>query len=264
MARRAVELDPSLSMAQSIYSALSTTQLKWNDAEVAIRRSLDLARNEFALLHRMNLFVRTGRINAAHDVMLEFQQVDPLRGPGLAAAPILSALGFHDELRKILTAPGSESHDLGRLEDILMSQINAGDPASAIRETLEIISRQSERLPSEFAKALLAVSNDPLKARTVLRSWYEDQRFQHFSKWDLTPFLAAWYHDDDLVLRVWRDELPTNMLRTKYIWGPAFGRARARPEFKALVQDLGLVEYWRAYGWADRCRPVDNVNFDCD
>ena len=263
MARRAVELDPKLSMAQSIYSALLTSQLKWTDAEVAIRRSLDLARNELALNQRVFLFVRTGRINAAHDVMLELKEVDPLVGTGIAVPPILSALGRHDELRKMLPTSGPQSHDLGEREIILMSQINAGGPASAIRESLEIISQHSERAPSEFAKALLPVFDDKVKARAVLRSWYEDKGFQHYSKWDLIPFLAAWYHDDDLVLRVWRDDLPTNMLRTLYIWGPAFASARARPEFKALVRHLGLVDYWCAYGWADKCRPVNDVDFEC-
>ena len=263
MARRAVELDPKLSVAQSIYSALLTTQLRWNDAELAIRRSLDLARNELALNQRVFLLVRTGRINAAHGVMMELQEVDPFIGTAITVPPILSALGRHDELRKLLPTAGEESLDFGRRELILMGQVNAGGPASAIRESLEVIAQQSERAPSEFAKALLPVFDDKLKARAVLRSWYEDKGFQHFSKWDLIPFMAAWYHDDDLVLRVWRDELPTDMLRTLFIWGPAFAGARSRPEFKALMRDLGLVNYWRAYGWADRCRPVDDVEFEC-
>jgi TolB-like protein len=263
MAKRAVELDPNLSMAQSIYSALLTTQLKWNDAELAIHRSLELARDEVALNQRLFLLVRTGRINAAAGVMLELQEVDPLHGTGMATPPILSALGRHDELRKLRPAAGPESRDLSQREEILMGQINAGGPASAIRESLEVIAEQSERAPSEFAKALLLVFDDKPKARAVLHSWYEDKGFQHFSKWDLIPFLAAWYRDDELVLRVWRDELPTDMLRTLYIWGPAFSSARARPEFKALVRDLGLVDYWRAYGWADKCRPVDDLDFEC-
>jgi hypothetical protein len=65
------------------------------------------------------------------------------------------------------------------------------------------------------------------------------------------------------VIRSWRDELPINMLRTLYIWDPAFAEARKHPEFKTLVRDLGMVEYWRAKGWADKCRPVGADDFEC-
>jgi hypothetical protein len=27
---------------------------------------------------------------------------------------------------------------------------------------------------------------------------------------------------------------------------------------------MHLLEYWRAYGWADACRPLGNDDFTCD
>ena len=65
------------------------------------------------------------------------------------------------------------------------------------------------------------------------------------------------------MLRVWRDELPVNTMRTIYIWGEAFAGTRARPEFKQLARDLGFVDYWRTYRWADKCRPLAGDNFEC-
>jgi hypothetical protein len=38
---------------------------------------------------------------------------------------------------------------------------------------------------------------------------------------------------------------------------------RQLPEFKKLVSDLNLVEYWRAYGWADACAPFGDDDFEC-
>lgn len=41
-------------------------------------------------------------------------------------------------------------------------------------------------------------------------------------------------------------------------------RLRREPEFKALLRDLGLVDYWRSSGrWADFCRPVGADDFEC-
>jgi DNA-binding winged helix-turn-helix (wHTH) protein/TolB-like protein/tetratricopeptide (TPR) repeat protein len=48
------------------------------------------------------------------------------------------------------------------------------------------------------------------------------------------------------------------------MWRPTLAAARRLPEFKELVRDLGLVEYWRAYGWSDHCRPVGENDFECE
>jgi hypothetical protein len=107
------------------------------------------------------------------------------------------------------------------------------------------------------------VFDNPEKARTALRSSYEDEDFQHAAKWELIPFLAAWYGDTDLVLRIWKDEFPMHPLRTALMWGPAFAKARARPEFNSLMRDIGLAGYWRATGWPDKCQPVGQDDFRC-
>jgi hypothetical protein len=73
----------------------------------------------------------------------------------------------------------------------------------------------------------------------------------------------TWYGDTDLVLRVWRDDLPVNVVRMTQVWGPAYAPARSSPSFKMLMQDMGLVDYWRTYGWADKCRPVGASDFEC-
>jgi len=35
------------------------------------------------------------------------------------------------------------------------------------------------------------------------------------------------------------------------------------PEFKQLVRNEGLVDYWRVYGWPDLCRPLGDDDFQC-
>lgn len=36
-----------------------------------------------------------------------------------------------------------------------------------------------------------------------------------------------------------------------------------RDEFKFLVEELGLADYWRDRGWPDRCRPLEGRDFVC-
>ena len=40
--------------------------------------------------------------------------------------------------------------------------------------------------------------------------------------------------------------------------------ARKTERFKPLVQDIGLVDYWRERGWGDYCRPLGDDDFVCE
>lgn len=44
-------------------------------------------------------------------------------------------------------------------------------------------------------------------------------------------------------------------------WGVAL---RQDPRFKAWLQQLGYAEFWRKYGWPDRCRPTSLDDFECN
>ena len=47
-------------------------------------------------------------------------------------------------------------------------------------------------------------------------------------------------------------------------WLHDCGRVHRQQEFKDLVEEAGLVEYWRQFGWADACRPLGEDDFICD
>jgi tetratricopeptide (TPR) repeat protein len=47
-------------------------------------------------------------------------------------------------------------------------------------------------------------------------------------------------------------------------WSQAFAPLRKMERFKALAQRMGIVDYWRARGWPDLCRPVGADDFECE
>jgi hypothetical protein len=49
-------------------------------------------------------------------------------------------------------------------------------------------------------------------------------------------------------------------------WKPGEGtrRLRQNPRFKALMHEMGLVDYWRENGWPDWCRADGENDFACD
>ena len=49
-----------------------------------------------------------------------------------------------------------------------------------------------------------------------------------------------------------------------FVWAPEFSAMRKTGRFKTYVRNAGLVDYWRARGWPDLCRPTTGDDFVCD
>lgn len=69
---------------------------------------------------------------------------------------------------------------------------------------------------------------------------------------------ASYYGDYQLVLQAMR--------RTPDLWAfwtPLTQAVRSTPEFKQVLVDIGLAEYYRERGWNDFCRPLGDSDFEC-
>jgi hypothetical protein len=75
--------------------------------------------------------------------------------------------------------------------------------------------------------------------------------------------LAAYFSDPEFALQVKAEEVRYTPVRLFALWYPVMFEVRQLPEFKELVTDINLVAYWRAYGWADACRPLGDDDFTC-
>jgi TolB-like protein len=53
-------------------------------------------------------------------------------------------------------------------------------------------------------------------------------------------------------------------LNSQELWHPSYAIVRKTERFKTLVRSYGLVEYWRAKGWPQWCRPVGAGDFVCN
>ncbi|MCJ7451365.1 MAG: hypothetical protein MUO39_02680, partial [Steroidobacteraceae bacterium] len=40
-------------------------------------------------------------------------------------------------------------------------------------------------------------------------------------------------------------------------WMPESDATRRDPRFAAIMREIGLVQFWREFGWPDKCKPVD-------
>ena len=73
---------------------------------------------------------------------------------------------------------------------------------------------------------------------------------------------SAYFGGPDLSLDSIERATRRNAQNAFLLWLPAMHDVRQLPRFKAYVAEIGLVDYWRKYGWPTLCKPVGS-DFAC-
>ncbi|MFC1839796.1 hypothetical protein ACFL1N_09460 [Thermodesulfobacteriota bacterium] len=76
--------------------------------------------------------------------------------------------------------------------------------------------------------------------------------------------LAAYFGDPELALNVMEKSIRVHNVALVLMWSPIMKEVRQLPRFKEFVREIGLVDYWKEYGWPDLCRPTGDDDFECD
>ena len=136
------------------------------------------------------------------------------------------------------------------------------DSLDATPQQKALLRRLLDREPAALTelRRMLSVSANPVSAYTGPSSYN--------LVWSTVEWLA-WYGDSQGALDVLRSYAPVarSQRRNGYtlnFWNPMLRNVRRLPGFKDLVRDLGLVDYWRRFGWADLCHPLGQSDFECD
>ena len=105
-----------------------------------------------------------------------------------------------------------------------------------------------------FAARLYELRDKPAEALAELR-----KHGSVSSQW------AAFFGEYELALeRLQAENVPDRRWVVGFgIWRPIMAPVRKLPGFKALVRDMGLVDYWREFGWGLHCKPVGETDFTC-
>jgi TolB-like protein/DNA-binding winged helix-turn-helix (wHTH) protein/Tfp pilus assembly protein PilF len=121
------------------------------------------------------------------------------------------------------------------------------------------LDRALRHVEGEELKLLQAMAQR-LDDRSAALSWLESAFAE--TGWDHTQHLIAiWaaYHGDPRLALDALSSAPEDW----YFWLPLMAEVRRAPEFRSIVRELGLVDYWQAYTWADFCRPLGEAGFEC-
>ena len=260
-AARAYELAPQESWVLVASALASMSEYEWAAAEEKFARARAAAtgsENPWACSGCFALTV--GRSDDALMYLQQAQDADPL-----FAANVLQVSYAHEIRREF---------DLADADNEAARHLDGAEPSVSFRRMFVAFSRRDPALIRANAipntgwytlyQQLSAELDRPEKALADLHDAIKDQRRGETSGWGVKPAIwAAYLGDPRLALELVRP-IALDVTYTRILWAPVFSDMRRLPEFKALVTELKLVDFWRTTGkWGDFCKPVGADDFEC-
>jgi TolB-like protein len=256
-ARRAIQLDPKNAGG---YGALATLQLdngKWMEAEDLFKQALALDANEPDVLSSyVSLLTSIGRLKEALGVSQKIRTLEPLVPVyNLRVGTKLNESGQPQAGISILEAiPPDPAISYLRNSALARAYAMVGRYSDAADTLLAIKGNEVTRQSVEAAARLLRSAPTKVSAPEALPVLE-----------GALAFVYAYVGALDRVL-----DQPERRFEVRGggfdqgIWSPAFAPLRKTERFKAFARKAGLVDYWRARGWPDLCRPMGTDDFVCD
>jgi TolB-like protein/class 3 adenylate cyclase/tetratricopeptide (TPR) repeat protein len=251
-ARRAIELDPNLADGYSSLGLVERVRGNLLAAEELFLKALALdALNPDALHLHSRLQFDVGRLKEALQTRQRLQAVEPFVPIfNAVTAMLLSMNGQVEEAIAILNRlPPSETWHGYYLARLYADMGRYNDAADAL---LQIPGQFG--LTAKDAAPLLRTATTKRPPPKTLPALYYD--------WFVYPYVGA--SDRYLTVQERSTEAGyTFPYEFGEVWYASLAPVRKMDRFKAYVRKAGYVDYWRAKGWPDFCRPVGADDFEC-
>jgi tetratricopeptide (TPR) repeat protein len=252
----ALELDDSLALAVAVIGNIGqiTGRLSYEEALEFDRRAMEAdPHNATVRLWTALHWVDLGFFDQAVELLQSCLEIDPAY-TNCKRHLANAYLSMGNEQRAIeLFQQGSEEgfngNDAAFVPAVLRNQGRAA--ASYVAGTLT-------SQPGFPVGDLLDILQFPERDHTAARQRFR-ARLPEF-KWSNQsnkPLVGVYFGFYDLGAQDIEDGL-------YWIWGPDMAEFRRSPQFKQLVMNVGLLDYWRGYGFPPQCRPLGEEDFDCE
>jgi len=258
LALRGVQLNPESAATQRALAMIRTARLDWIGGEQGFTRAIELLADRPIVATYGGALLRNGRIAYAQKQYAIAAALEPLGG-----RPV--SLSWHASLAQGRFAEAKERSDwqvaANRIVNNIDIAINERDPEE-VKAAMQAMPKTNVAAIALYAP-VLAEFDSPTRVLSMLRDVYRDENLHWPRKLHDIAMVAAYFGDPEFALKVKGQEVRAIAARLAAVWYPVMSEVRQLPEFKKLVTDLNLVEYWRAYGWADACRPLGDNDFTC-
>ena len=257
-ARQALVLDANIGEAHAVLAQMNADRGDFLDAESGFFFAISLEPNEPTPHHWYSLLLsKVGRLQAALTQAKRAYELDP-SSPVLAAnlANTLLQLGQNDEALRFANLAAELGLNKKRFGIEAAIAMRNGDWDEARRLITEIDGMPDEIKPyaSRFVDAL---ANPKLRPEVVASMREIDPKIAPQVQF-VGPYLQM--GEVDLVYRILEDELRrdnndwASNWDLAHAWSPEGRRFRSDKRFGPLAERLGMVDYWKQYGYPDACR----------
>jgi len=266
-ARQALAVDPNIGEAHAVLAQINVGRGDLLDAESGFFFAISLEPNEPTAHQWYSILLQeVGRIDAALTQAKRAQELDP-------ASPIIAA-----NLANVYLVKGDDEQALrySRLAaELGLSRKSLGvEAAVAMRrsqwdEAKRLLAEQDE-IPPEFRSQIGpfvdAIADPAQRPRMVASMRAVDPKVA--TQQDLVwPYLQL--GQIDLVFAVLFDSLDEDRLawtrswEVTHAWTPEGRPLRVDPRFARLAERIGMVDYWKQYGYPDGCRAGADAPIVC-
>jgi TolB-like protein len=277
MAKRALEIDPDLSMAYSVLGDVHRDRYEWMKAKNYYLRALELnpnnveANEQFAqMLWRASYFDEALKHSAIAT------DLDPLSWLNLT---VHAALGYvsgdrdvgWQDMQRALQIGGSNRYF--SLRHAINMAVSEGQIDTAIEFMVDLSNVNRDHTFQSRKKAqldqfilLLHSREDTLKFLATTADQTDTPGVN--SIWATDLFWAAYYGDYDLAETIFDVGISGNDASFLYdmTWFnyPVINPLKNSSSYKRLVRNIKLDVFWRENGFPKNCRPLGDDDFVCN
>ena len=266
-ARQALVLEPNIGEAHAVLAQINADRGDFLDAESGFFFAISLEPNEPTPHHWYSILLsRVGRLQAALTQARLAYELDP-SSPILAAnlGNMLLQLGQDDEALRFVSLAselGLSKKEYGVEATVA---IRRGDWVDARRLMGEIDNIPDEIKP-KAQRFVDALADPKLRPEVVAGMRAIDPKIAP-QVFFIGPYLQL--GEVDLVFRILDEELRNdanswvNNWELGHVWTPEGRRFRTDKRFGPLAERIGMVDYWKQYGYPDGCRAGTDAVLVC-
>ncbi len=262
-AQKALAQDDSLAEAYAVLGGLADMDGKWAEAETLFLLAIanEPMDSTAHLWYGEHLFM-LGRLDDGLEEALIAYQLDPLHP---ATNALLGWIYFYLNDTSNALKYGAAAWDLGHTSGLYFQawmNLRIGEFDRAVGFAEQWDERMAERFDNLqiplTLKLFIEAKIDAAKRPLFLEMLAEHETIDYFKILLFTGYVC--FDRIDEAYRVATMVLDTDGFHRNnfvwYFWRSDMAPFRQDPRFAALVTELGMVDYWREYGWPDVCQPA--------